>query len=103
MNFLDAIRTGKKVRRSGEISYFDLDPHLADGLTRSELLAEDWEVEERTIELTRTQFLEMFREGIPMRGFLDGPGAHWTHFSHQIDPEILEAMADKLFGREEIG
>lgn len=55
MNIQQAMKSGKKFRRKGWGSGFS-SLEFAYSLTKADILADDWEVEEVTVSITRQQF-----------------------------------------------
>jgi hypothetical protein len=57
MNIIEAIKSGKRYRRKGETGWYDATDHYQDYVfpTRA-VLADDWEVEEVRVTITREQF-----------------------------------------------
>lgn len=66
MNFLDALKTRKAIKRRGEeYARMTYDPHLYLYLKVGDLLAEDWEVEpkpEKKIVITKTEYFHKAAE-----------------------------------------
>lgn len=72
MNLIDAIKRGKPFRRPG----WTIEAYMADdgrlhrpdeckhsiSIARYEYLADDWEIQEPTVTITRTQFMQAFCE-----------------------------------------
>lgn len=56
MNIIDAIRTGKRFRRANvtDVWFLSTTPHH---FSVEDVLADDWEIEEQTVTVTRTQIL----------------------------------------------
>lgn len=56
MNIIDAIRTGKRYRRADvtDVWFLPTTPHH---FSVEDVLADDWEIEEQTVTVTRTQVL----------------------------------------------
>jgi hypothetical protein len=63
MNIIDAVKSGKKFKRPGYIwtSSENLNRDYL-RLTKDDILATDWEIEERKIEITETEFDEAVRQ-----------------------------------------
>lgn len=57
MTILDAVRSGKKFKRKGDALWFE--PGYAAEFTVAQVLAEDWEIEEKTVEISRSQFMSV--------------------------------------------
>jgi hypothetical protein len=56
MNLLEAVECGKRFRRTGsEEIWYDQD-NLPMRFTREDILATDWEIEDRKIEITESYF-----------------------------------------------
>ena len=64
MNIIDAVKSGKRARRLKR----DWDYHDFNNLTREDILATDWEIEERKIEITESDFDEALSEAEQMYG-----------------------------------
>jgi len=60
MNIIEAVKSGKPDRLKGDTKFFtaDLGPHVP--LTLSAILADDWEVEEKKVEITRDSLGKAF-------------------------------------------
>jgi hypothetical protein len=54
LSVIDAIKSGKRFRRKGEMWFVQDD--LPMRLTREDILATDWEIEGRKIEITESEF-----------------------------------------------
>lgn len=65
MNIIDAIRSGKKYRRQGITSYATYTI-----FSIKDILADDWEVEEETFEVTDTIFYKVYNKWRDERGFI---------------------------------
>lgn len=64
MNIIDAIKSGKKFRRLGDVSwlgpYSDFYNAVILGFSKRDILADDWELEEKKVEITFEQLKEAF-------------------------------------------
>lgn len=60
MNLIDAVKSGRPYRQKGNVPWidpnFDTDPLFE---TR-EILADNWEIQEPSVTITRTQFISAF-------------------------------------------
>lgn len=65
MNFLEAIKTGKRIRRSKDYMFSNWDKHII-RLNLESILAEDWEVESDSIDVTI--FYDFFNKCISVFG-----------------------------------
>lgn len=52
MNFLEAVKSGKKFRRPGRDWYYPVEPVVFYAISKQDMLATDWEVEEKKVEIT---------------------------------------------------
>ena len=60
MNIIEAVRSGKRFRREG-FNWFPFNADHYNSVSKEDILAEDWEIEERKIEITEAEFDEAFR------------------------------------------
>jgi hypothetical protein len=85
MNIIDAIKSGKRFRRI-EWSIHDWIAHdrndLPARLSRSDIIASDWEVENQPVTITREQFNAAWDRATP--------------YNRLIDDELLELVAKEL-------
>jgi hypothetical protein len=58
MNIIDAVKSGKPYKRRHHGCWFDKTNHWRG----DDILATDWEIEERKIEITENEFEEAFRQ-----------------------------------------
>lgn len=66
MNIIEAIKSGKRFARRNEECFF---PYNADRISANErknfsiddVLADDWEVEEKKITITKSEFMSVFK------------------------------------------
>jgi hypothetical protein len=91
MNLIEAIRSGKRIRRKlwaenlGDDDSWVLSTEPLT-LLNEDLLAEDWEAEELTVRVTRNQFFRAFSQALTQ-----------TEISHTAQmSEVLQAMARSL-------
>ena len=56
MNIIEAIKSGKRFRRKGQPRYLELFHDIDLCLSAVDITADDWEVEEAKVTLTRSQF-----------------------------------------------
>lgn len=89
MTFIEAVKSGKNFHRPG-YSWFRNLPYMFFNVSREDLLAEDWEVEELKLEITETQFWEAIREGYLAEG------VKRTITSLHNVPICIETVAVKL-------
>lgn len=74
MNIINAIKSGKNIRRPSYDEYCYV-PHAVNDrvcLTKEELLAEDWEIEEQKIELSWEQIHKAMREYFCIPPYVNG-------------------------------
>lgn len=62
MNLIQALKSGKRFRRQFRLKWFT--DELSFNFSKIDLLAEDWEVEEEKVTITRTQLIESLKESI---------------------------------------
>lgn len=71
MNLIDAIKSGKRFKRREWSEYIELkygiDTYIA--YSAESIIAEDWEVEEKKIEITESQLLEAWQKAIMINEF----------------------------------
>lgn len=62
MTIIEAVKSGKRFRRKGDASglWGCVDEAISVRLYRADILAEDWEIEEPRVEITRAQLQEAF-------------------------------------------
>jgi hypothetical protein len=60
MNIIEAIRSGKRFRKKGTYIYTGMTPEAGIYLTYEGIMADDWEVEEETFEVTEAQLNRAF-------------------------------------------
>jgi hypothetical protein len=72
MNIIEAIKSGKKFRRSIWYAEDWREPHEAEDVLRNTmfeaLIAEDWEVEQQVIPLTKTKVIEAWSKALKKWG-----------------------------------
>lgn len=61
MNIIEAVKSGKRFKRSFMIDWWKSNQDMV-GLYRSDIVADDWEVEEEKVEITYEQLREAFVE-----------------------------------------
>jgi hypothetical protein len=98
MTIIEAIKSGKAIGRKGHSFYIHQchsDKTAAHGLfeptyfldcvslTKEDILADDWEIEEKKVEITRDQFIHAFAQAYCCLG-----NAH-----KQLDPTLGDAIA----------
>lgn len=83
MNIIEAIKSGKKFRRPGHAHWFyigknqDYIEYQTDygnrryNVTLNDIFADNWEIEEEKIEITKTQFANFIYTPVGMKEFLD--------------------------------
>ena len=70
MNIVDAMKSGKTVKRKpwnrfGHIEYFDRFTFTNNHTTlleKEDVIADDWEIEEQKVEITKSQFIQAWAE-----------------------------------------
>ena len=55
MNLIEAIKSGKRFKRKAYSKFHKCDDTCSEGFTRTEVLADDWEIENEKIEITKDQ------------------------------------------------
>lgn len=91
MNIIEAIKSGKMFRRNSKLNDWYL-PNISEqrdisDITYGDVLADDWEVQEETIEITYEQFLKILRHIT-----FNGP-AEPTH----LNDKIINTCWEKLY------
>lgn len=89
MNIIEAIKSGKRFRRkswkANEMTWISQDlGDLPLQLTRGDIVADDWELKEEPVTITRTQFFEAYAHAVA-----ELP-------SNPTNSSVLEMMADRL-------
>lgn len=90
MNLIDAIKSGKpfRLRNDSWIHIDDLKKFIIYGdngfvytkiFDANEILSEEWEIEEKKIELTRKQVLDIYHLGVLIEGGRMSPCGDKTH------------------------
>lgn len=65
MNIIEAIKSGKNFKRKNK-PHFLLNKRGSSGpFSLEDILAEDWEVEEETVKVTKSQVVEAIQKGVP--------------------------------------
>jgi hypothetical protein len=95
MNFLEALKTGRAIRRPdkliGGCKWMSSEYPAFDSITVEDVLAEDWEAEpqpEQTITITRTQFTAAYAEAIK---------DIYTMIHYDPNLKISQALKDTLY------
>ncbi len=78
MNLIEAVKSGKRFRRKDHWGWVDLETVVI-GIAKSDILATDWEIEERKIEITESE-LEAALEASGFKGM------------------VIEELRKRLFG-----
>ena len=74
MNIIEAIKSGKSFKRTGEDEYIHVGFFKRQGsgdiieIQEEDLFADDWEIEEEKIELTKSQFIQAWVESAKEAG-----------------------------------
>lgn len=89
MNIIEAIKSGKGFRLGGKGQLFmGIGPISMWSLTQSEILSDDWKIEETKISFTRTEFIQAIS------------GIQITLWHRQgelcLDQDCLDTLAEKL-------
>ncbi len=63
MNIIDAIKSGKKIKRASQVFH---NPNIR-SFTKSDVLASDWEVEEEKIQVSKDDLERLVAESIFIR------------------------------------
>jgi hypothetical protein len=69
VNIIEAIKSGKRFRRKGQPRYLELFHDIDLCLSAVDIIADDWEVEEAKVTLTKSQFEAAWQKVI----FFDSP------------------------------
>lgn len=75
MNFLEAYKSGKRFRRHGDWDWCDT--RLVAGaldIPVKDVLAEDWEIEEETVTITRSQLMQAIGWTNYSKGYIGNKG-----------------------------
>ena len=62
MNIITATMSGKRIKRKGETMWGNVNTYGFLQLTKEDILADDWEVEEEKFEVTEGEILEALRD-----------------------------------------
>ncbi len=105
MNFLEALRSGKRIRRRGWDEYVDSKPDVTFSpetnphtVTVESLLSNDWEVEEESVAVTRTGFLSAVAEVLSEHGmrYLEAREYRSVQPGDLLDDSRLNKLLEKL-------
>ena len=69
MTILEAIKSGKPFKRAAKFNYYTISNKDVFILTYYDIIADDWEVEEKKIEVTETQLRDAYHKAY---GQIDG-------------------------------
>lgn len=67
MNIQEAIKSGKRYRRKGELDWYDTAPDFTHhAFSTQDVLSSDWEVEEKTVTITREQLYDAWLKALSL-------------------------------------
>ena len=76
MNIIEAIKSGKPFKRSLWTRDYVRPPFVNLNLPAEDLLADDWEVEEASVQVTNTTFVAAFNEAVAELDIAHAPFMH---------------------------
>lgn len=59
MNIIAAVKSGKRFRREGYNNWFPFNADHYNSVSKQDILATDWEIEERKVEITEWELLKL--------------------------------------------
>ncbi len=71
MNIIEAIKSGKRFRRRGQPRYLELFHDIDLCLSAVDITADDWEVEDVPVPLTKEQFLKAWDRAVGSNNNMD--------------------------------
>ena len=95
MNLIEAIKSGKKFKREAWSRFEKWDPYYP--VILSDVLADDWEIEEKKVEITRTQFFSAIANA-RKNAFADSYGV--SHPNSDPPNHMIWAYVAKELGLE---
>jgi hypothetical protein len=61
MNLIEAVKSGKPLKRKGWTGYLKSDEIATQMIYKSDILADDWEIEEKKVTITRDQLFVAYK------------------------------------------
>lgn len=72
MNLIEAMKSGKRYRRKGETDWYDATDYYQELVfLTTQILADDWEVEEVRVSITRAVFFRAYADALKETGTTD--------------------------------
>lgn len=95
MNIIEALKSGKRIKRKDDPTWFTYVKYF----TLESVLATDWQVEEeeRTIQITESEFWEAANEVYDIKTFETPSGSGWKYQGTSNFPDTrLRVLAEKI-------
>lgn len=93
MNIIEALKSGKRFRRAGFQTYYS--PGIHDAyFCYDEIIATDWEVEEKTITITEEQLLQAWKKANTDAKLV--VLQNWTGITTTSRPELYDILKKEL-------